>query len=148
MFDKKKDAHSCTGENIDLLRNRINYSKHILQNNYKKTGILSESILNSIPSFYVTENFSVDIMHDAFEGIIKFGLMNSILYFIENNHFSLKNFNFRLRNFSYGEIEIRNRCEEIKQEHLKNKTLHLSARESNSMLHFFYIFSCRFCKPK
>lgn len=137
---EKKQTYDMVTEDPNSLRDRSNYNVQLSTDNYKETGIQSNSILNSLPTFHVTENYSVDVMHDAFEGIIKFGIMNSLLYFVENKVFTLETFNYRFRNFSYGEIEIRNRCEEIKKDHLKKKTLHLSARESYNMLHFFTFF--------
>lgn len=133
----KKISQQLAQEDSSCLRNPKNYREQIVLNDYKATGIHSESIFNTIPSFHVTENFSVDVMHDAFEGIIKYGLVKALNYFILNNFFDLETFNLRLRNFNYGQIESANRCEAIKEQHLKAQKLHLSSREAYSLLHFF-----------
>lgn len=122
------------------MRNKYNYDEAVLQNEYLNTGVEQESLFNSIPSFHVTLNFSVDFMHDVLEGIIKYGIANALKYFIDNGFFKLNDFNHRMTHFDYGEIESRNKCEIIKAVHLKNKNIHTSARESYTLLNFFTCF--------
>lgn len=124
-------------ENKALIRNIEGYNYQINTQTYAETGIKFESILNQLPSFHVTKNYYSDIMHDAFEGIVKYGLMHSILYFIRKGFFSLDELNDKIEYFDYGEIEVRNKCAKIKVSHLKNKKLHMSAREAISFLHLF-----------
>lgn len=66
-----------------------NYELDLLDD-YKNTGIKENCIFNVIKSSHVTENDSVDLMHDAFEGIINYGLLNSLRYFIiDKKYFTL-----------------------------------------------------------
>lgn len=62
----------------------------VLQNDFKATGILCDSILNNIDSFHVTDNFAVCIMHDIFEGTCHYDLCHIITYFIKNGYFHLR----------------------------------------------------------
>lgn len=133
----KTQTYEMVYDDKSLIRTKENYKTHVSLDNYRQTGIFSDSLFNTLPSFHVTENFSVDVMHDTFEGIIKYGLIDVLKYFTENKIFDLATFNYRLRNFNYGQIEFRNRCEEIKADHIKKGKLHLSARECYTLLHFF-----------
>jgi hypothetical protein len=46
-------------------------------------GVKSACILNEIPGFHVTQNFSLDIMHIVLEGIVSFEL-SCILFHVCN----------------------------------------------------------------
>lgn len=106
-------------------------------NNYKLTGIKSESIFNTIPSFHVTHNYAVDVMHDALEGIVKYELMNILSFYLGGEVFDLSIFNSRMTNFEYGKLKLsRNKCQAIKNVHIKSKQLHVASRESLKLLHF------------
>lgn len=59
-------------EDKNSLRNKVNYYENVAQNDLKQTGISENSIFNSINSFHVVDNFSVDIMHDIFEGVANY----------------------------------------------------------------------------
>lgn len=80
----KSETFHLNVENTNLLRNINNYKVQIEQNDYNCTGIVDDSIFNSIPSFQVTQNIAVDGMHDAFEGVIKYGLVKILNYFIND----------------------------------------------------------------
>ncbi|XP_022164770.1 uncharacterized protein LOC111029861, partial [Myzus persicae] len=114
-----------------LMRNITNY-------NNSKTGVHGESFLNKIPSFHVTQNYCVDVMHDLFEGICHYDMCHIIKYFTENvKYFSLDTLNLRKSNFNYGSIEIGNISPSINTKHLQNFHLKMSAREMMTFTHFF-----------
>lgn len=51
------------------LRTIKNYKHEVKLNDVSLTGIKANCIFNSIKSFHVTNNLSVDIMHDLLEGV-------------------------------------------------------------------------------
>lgn len=88
-----------TDEYKEELRNAQNYAVDIATNNQKETGLKGESEFNTLPSFHVTENLSVDAMHDIFStGICKYGFTNALNYFIyEKQYFNRQQLNTRRR---------------------------------------------------
>lgn len=121
-----------------LMRNITNYNNDVAINDISKTGVHGESFLNKIPSFHVTQNYCVDVMHDLFEGICHYDMCHIIKYFTENvKYFSLDTLNLRKSNFNYGSIEIGNISPSINTKHLQNFHLKMSAREMMTFTHFF-----------
>ncbi|KAL4083604.1 hypothetical protein QTP88_028920 [Uroleucon formosanum] len=102
-ISSKQLTHSLSHEGSTLLRNIDNFTEDVLKNYFSQTGIYKESILNGIQSFHVTTNFSIDVMHNIFEGICHYNMCHLIIYFTENvKMFSLETPNFRKQNFNYG----------------------------------------------
>lgn len=95
-FNNKSSMHTISTEDDLTSRNIVNYEEHLHLNNYAATGIYEKSLLNSLGSFHVTVNFSVDIMHNLLEGVIKYGLLHALNYFITNDYFSLDTFNYEI----------------------------------------------------
>lgn len=54
-------------EDINLLRNKINYAQDIAINKVTITGLKESCAFNVLKSFHAVENYSVDIMHDLLE---------------------------------------------------------------------------------
>lgn len=65
-------------EVVSFLHKKVNYSEDVSRNDFKSTGINESSIFNTIHSFHVVENFSVDIMHDIFEGVCIYNMCHII----------------------------------------------------------------------
>jgi len=125
-------------ENCLLIRNITNYNTDVAINDIYKTGIHGESFLNKIPSFHVTQNFCLDVMHDLFEGICHYDMCRIIKYFTETvKYFSLDTLNLRKSSFNYGSIEIGNISPSINTKHLQNFHLKMSAQEMMTFTHFF-----------
>lgn len=119
-------------------RTKNNYEKDVLLNDYKQTGVLENSIFNSVEHFHVTRNFSVDYMHDLYEGICHYNMSKIIWYLTQEKKFvSLQTLNDRKNCFNYGETEIENISTEIKIEHLKNRKFQMTAREMWCFIHHF-----------
>lgn len=76
--------------------------------NPQETGNRGKCAFNTIPSFHVIDNLSVDVMHDVVEGICHYDMANSTLHFIQNKFLTLDLLNSRKRTFEYGDIEIGN----------------------------------------
>jgi hypothetical protein len=124
-------------ENPLSLRDRNNYSIDVAERDPQSSGVKRESILNQIPSFNVTSNYSVDLMHDFYEGVLHYDLSHAIQYFIYiKKYFSLENLNGRKQSFNYGSIEIKNVSPPITQSHLSNFHFKMCAREMMTFLHF------------
>ncbi|XP_055377132.1 uncharacterized protein LOC129609225 [Condylostylus longicornis] len=67
--DNKDITKVLAEENMLTLRNEKNYNESLTDNPDVFNGVLKNSLLNTIPSFHVTRNFAVDLMHDIFEDI-------------------------------------------------------------------------------
>lgn len=120
-----------------LLRTKCNYNEDILCNNLRLTGVQSECIFHNIRSFHCTTNYSVDIMHDIFEGVCHYNLCHIIKYFIEKKFFTLECLNHRKLFFNYGEKESGNKSPEININHLNKCHLKMSASEMMTFVHLF-----------
>jgi len=121
------------------MRNIINYEEDVAKMNFSETGINKDSILNSIYSFHVVENYCIDVMHDVFEGVCHYDMCNIIKYYTSTQIFSLSTLNIRKTNFNYVPIEIGNVSPEITEMHLNKFRLKMSAREMMTFVHFFSI---------
>lgn len=136
----KSIANSLCEENVLCMRNIVNYTEDVAKMNFSETGISKSSILNTISSFHVTENYCIDVMHDIFEGICHYDMCHIIKYYIETAQLiSLSNLNKRKINFNYGPIEVGNISPEITENHLKKFHLKMSAKEMMTFVHFFSI---------
>lgn len=124
-------------ENRLLLRNAINYDEDVAISNVSLTGIKENSILNSINTFHVTQNFAVDIMHDIFEGVCHYDICHIIVKLIDMQYFSLNILNDRKLMFNYGDIEIDHISPAITQSNLANFHLKMTAREMMTFIHLF-----------
>lgn len=121
---KKADSNSIA------LRNKENYNADLLIRNASLTGVSEESMFKIAPHFHAVKNFSVDIMHDLFEGVFNYHMSSIILFFIENsNLFTLETLNNRKQTFQYVETEIGNISPPIKLEDLRKYKFKMSARE-------------------
>lgn len=127
---KKCDAQKACTEDPSLRRNRLNYRNSLSNSSFSETGIVSESLFNTITSFHVTENFCVDLMHDLFEGICHYILCESMLYFIKTmNYFTLDFLNNRLKIFSYVNQDKGSEKPKFFIKELENRRLKLSAKQ-------------------
>lgn len=43
-------------------------------NDFKLTGINKQPILHQLTTFHVTKNYSIDLMHDIYEGICHYNM--------------------------------------------------------------------------
>lgn len=58
-------------ENKSLLRTKENYDPDV-RKMCDSTGLKERCIFNALPHFHITENKTVDIMHDLFEGVCSY----------------------------------------------------------------------------
>lgn len=134
----KNVTHYSSVQVNDFMRSIENYNVDVTHNSSDLTGITQESILNNIKSFHVVENYSVDMMHDLFEGICHYDLCHITKYFTYiMKIFSLETLNVRKQNFNYGCIETGNYSKPIALNHLNRYHLKMTASEMKNFVHFF-----------
>lgn len=137
---KKCDTQKSCTEEPNLRRNRLNYKNNISNSSFSETGIVSDSLFNTIPSFHVTENFCVDLMHDLFEGICHYILCESILYFMKTmNYFTLDCLNNRLQIFLYVNHDKGSEKFSFFIREFENRRLKLSAKQMMAFCHYLPI---------
>jgi hypothetical protein len=116
-------------EDKTLLRNAQNYSMDLRLDSPSTTGIKQKCPLSRIPSFSVSDNISLDIMHDLLEGVAHYNLKEIINDFVnEKKYLTLETLNERVQIFDYGQ-QIGNVTVEIKKEHLDGTKFHMTASE-------------------
>ncbi|XP_055372059.1 uncharacterized protein LOC129606032 [Condylostylus longicornis] len=126
----RNDIRNAIKEDKVLLRNKTNYENDLSLNDVSKTGITSKCIFNQIPSYHVTENFSVDLMHDLLEGVLNLEISYLLYDFIhKEKFFELRALNNRINFFDFSFNMHINKPSEIMEEHLKAKKLRYSSSE-------------------
>ena len=67
-----------------------------------KYGINRTSILEEVPGFSVVNGLPHDIMHDLFEGVVKYELLLFLPYCISEGYFTISDLNSRLQGYDFG----------------------------------------------
>lgn len=135
---KKLDAQCTFKEIPDIMRNRRNYALAFDNNELPESGITSSCALNDIPSFHVTENFAIDVMHDIYEGVAHLILCHSLHYFIKiMQYISIGNINSIIKSFSYFKNDKGTEKAQITLKEIENGKLKLSARQMMSFCYYF-----------
>ena len=103
------------------MRNRENYEEDLSLKNTYLTGIKEKRVFNDVPLFHIAVNFTVDLMHDVFEGVCVY-VLRAILYefIFVKQYFTLQTLNERIRNFNYSS-EDSNRPPVINKNRFKDK---------------------------
>lgn len=123
-------------QNDEKLRNITNYDNDFKLSNVSETATPHPCIWNDIPSFHVTENFSVDIAHDIFEGVALFDFTEIFYQFVFiDKLFSIDTLNSRLKYFEYGE-HIKNKPPLISHESLKKRKINMSCSKMKNLILF------------
>lgn len=133
----KSRLSNNTEENRSLLRTRRSYENDLQINDFALTGIKENCLFNAVPSFHVTENYAVDVMHDILEGVGNFDMALIIDYYITNKVISFETLNARIQIFDYGYIEGGNKPPLITHDMIKNKKLNLKAIEMMCLIRNF-----------
>ncbi|XP_051741574.1 uncharacterized protein LOC127508052 isoform X1 [Ctenopharyngodon idella] len=82
-------------------------------------GVKRTCLLNTLQYFSVSDNFSVDIMHDVLEGVAQFEL-KLVLRYVQESFLTAKELDGRLHSFNYGYMERRNRPPAVKLDDQNN----------------------------
>lgn len=96
-------------ETDSLLRTHKSYEADVKTNNAKQTGVKEECIFNKVDKFDITENISVDLMHDVPEGTINYTVSKVVDCLINDNVITLETINYRIETFQYNDQEISNK---------------------------------------
>lgn len=97
----KKDMQKIFESQEYLRRTRENYEDDLKKNNQSETGIKEPCVFNQLKSFHVTENLSIDLMHDWLLGIFRHDIPLIINSLIKFTILDLKIINSQILNFDY-----------------------------------------------
>lgn len=78
----REQLQQAVKEIPELLRNRSNYYLDVLLNDKSITGIKEFCVFNEVENFHVTQNISVNMMHDVLEGVCLYTLKKLLFVFI------------------------------------------------------------------
>lgn len=92
-------------------------------------GVKEKCIFNDLENFHVITNVYCDLMHDIFEGVLRYDMANLIDELIKKKYFDLSQLNNRIKFFKYSKADLGNTVPPIKADHLKKKHLVMSASE-------------------
>ncbi|XP_039312881.1 uncharacterized protein LOC120359458 isoform X1 [Solenopsis invicta] len=117
-------------EKPEKLRTRENYFTHCSE---KTFGIKENCVFHVISNYHVTQNFSVDPMHDLFEGICRYDLAKILNNFInKENFFTLDVLNERINCFNHTADS--NVPPPIQSDSIKKELIILSASEMHYLI--------------
>lgn len=101
------ESKTSAFENEELIRMRLNYEKEGTEYKFSVTGIKEACTFHKIEGFHVTENLSVDVMHDLLEGICVYVMESIIWNFIfVDKLFTLQTINTMLQSFDYSQLGL------------------------------------------
>ncbi|KAG5685095.1 hypothetical protein PVAND_014296 [Polypedilum vanderplanki] len=134
----REDSKKMTKVHPTLMRSRQQYDTDLLKNDLKTTGLRQNCLFNVLDNFHCIDNFVVDIMHDLFEGIIKYDVAMCLMNIIEDKNLdiSLNTINNLKQGFDYNDIDIGNLSKPLSEKHLKQGALKMSASETMSFIFF------------
>lgn len=126
-------------EDMSLLRTKINYEEDVQKTDVSSTGVKELCAFHEVKDFHLTENVSVDMMHDLLEGVCMYDLrciINTLIYTKE--YFTLEFLNQRIQQFQYGPTEQSNRPPVISINRIKGKlNFIMSAAETLCLVRYF-----------
>lgn len=125
---KSSEIQHTFFEDPNLMRNKTNYSADLQKHECKSTGIVELCVFHQLQDFHVTQNVSVDVLHDILEGICQYDL-GQILYTLIKTKKCLKltELNLLTKGFEYG--PNKNMPPEILLTHIMRKRLSMTGAE-------------------
>lgn len=119
-----------------------NYADHILNHGKAAFGITEPCVFHKINGFHVTSNLAVDVMHDSLEGVCAYDLALILNQFVDVEKIcTLFELNSRIRGFSYGVNDERNKPEEIHDSNLRSNRMKMTAAGMLCLMrHIRFIF--------
>lgn len=100
-------------------------------------GVKEKCIWHALPNFHISRNFSCDLMHDCFEGILRYDMAFIISSLLDQKYFDLNHLNNRIKFFKFSKADAGNAMPQIKSDHLKKKQLIMSASEMLALTVYF-----------
>lgn len=133
----KISSQTQTRPNTSLFRSIEIYEHDVNLNEFKSTGLKERCIFNCLDNFHAAENYYADIMHDLYEGVCHYDMLNILRYLLyDAQYFSLYTLNNRLEMFSFPD-EGSNRPPNLSRDfHLKTK-ISMSASETIAFVRYF-----------
>lgn len=125
---EKNLTKKLTTEQSNLLRLKNQYIHH-LEN--KHFGIKERCIFNDLDYYHIYENQCIDVMHDLYEGVLRYDMANIISKLISLKYFTIETLNFKIKYNLYNPNE-KNIPPAIKESNLKNGSIICSAAETNT----------------
>jgi hypothetical protein len=97
-------------------------------------------VFHQLPNFHVSQNMSLDLMHDVLEGILRYDMAHILNYLINTKkYFNLDNINKRIQHFKFCEVDTGNPIPQIRADHIKKKHIIMSASEMLAFVSYFGI---------
>ena len=119
-----EETWDLVAEDESKLRTKINYITGVKQADAAKTGIKEECVFHKVNGFQLTENVTVDMMHDVLEGVCMYVMTSLIYTFVfEKHYFTLEDLNTRITDFEYDSIEKSNKPPAITMNRILQKVL-------------------------
>lgn len=135
----RQEAATECYEVLSKLRTIENYETDLGVNNQTLTGVKGDCVFNQIAYFHSVLNRVLEIMHDFFEGIIKYVICKVLLHFIEDRILTLDEINTCIDNLDYGKEEVQYIPRPLTLKKLQDDNLKMSARECWQFLYLLPI---------
>lgn len=104
----------------------------------KNKGVQKQCLFNKLKSYFVLWNVTMDVMHDINEGVVPFFLRQFFTYCTSNNICTEGNLVQRIRDYTYGTLNSRNKPSKLK---MKKKNLGQNASQLYCIItHLPFIF--------
>lgn len=134
----RDNSSKMCSENPELYRNFSQYQLDIQNKDISSSGIKYECIFNKLPSYHALENYSLDLMHVIYEGVVNYDVACILNYCIfEKKFLSLTVLNEKKSLFDYGINDIGNISVPIEEKHIFNSKFNMSASEIRCFIFFF-----------
>lgn len=125
----REEAATACYEALSKLRTIENYQRDLSLNDSKKTGIKGDCVFNQLSYFHSVLNRVLEIMHDFFEGIIKYVVCQFLLKLIEDKILTLEEINTCIADLDYAKEDVKYIPKPLDLKKLRENNLKMSARE-------------------
>lgn len=123
-----------------MLRSYENYSSDIATQNVSLTGIKEECLFNSVRSYHVVENCTVDVMHDYAEGQSHYVMIEVLKHCIQCGYFTIDVLNSRMFYFHYGPADSRNKPSGIAPDFSTKPKIKCTVKEMFTLVRLLGVF--------
>lgn len=109
-----------------------NYAADVALNDMPATGVAEECVWNQVPSYHCVTSAYGEVMHDIYEGMLKYGICNCLFYIVRiRGYVPLDLLIDRINSFDYGPHEVSNKptTRFLTLSTLENCSYNLSAAE-------------------
>lgn len=135
----REEAKVMCYEVLSKLRTVENYEAHLRIGDSSVTGVKGDCVFNQIFYFHSINNRVLEIMHDFFEGIIKYVVCKVLVVLVQDNIITLEEINSCISDFNYSNEEVKYIPNLLDLNKLKNDQLKMTARECWQFLYLLPI---------